>query len=106
MKKALSIGAVLCLFLVVFYFDSTEDEGHHPSARILDAEERTQEAASSSGEEDSMTETSHEYLFEESKEKDGLVIETYQEYKMVFDENGNEIKREPTGNFDYLRYQK
>jgi len=105
MKKILSLVGLLCMLLFMFYIDSTEGEEHHPSARILDAEETAQETAGSSRDYDSIANTAHEYLLEQTEQKDGWIIETYQEYKIQYDEEGREIDREPTGNFDYLRYQ-
>jgi len=36
---------------------------------------------------------------------EGEVVETYQEYEVYYDGNGEMIKKEPTSNYDYIRYK-
>ena len=45
-------------------------------------------------------------VLESKSEIDGVIVETYQEYEIYKDENGQVIKKVPTSHFDYLRYQK
>lgn len=40
------------------------------------------------------------------EEVDGEVIETYREYEVIYDENGDIETKEPTDNYDYIRYKK
>ncbi|EFV74610.1 hypothetical protein HMPREF1013_05162 [Bacillus sp. 2_A_57_CT2] len=49
-----------------------------------------------------------EYLYEKDKDKevDGYIVETYREYEIYKDEEGNIIKQVPTSNFNYLKYKK
>jgi hypothetical protein len=42
----------------------------------------------------------------ESKEKiNGEIIETYREYEIHYDENGEVLKEIPTSNYNYIRYK-
>lgn len=45
-----------------------------------------------------------EYKLEKKKLDNGYWVETYQEYKVYKDKNGNVIESIPTAYFDYLRY--
>lgn len=45
-----------------------------------------------------------EMILEAKSEVDGYVVETYREYEMYKDKNGNVVKKVPTSNYDYLRY--
>jgi hypothetical protein len=45
------------------------------------------------------------YIFENKKEVDGYIVETYREYEIYKDKNGNTIERVPTANYDYFRYK-
>lgn len=40
-----------------------------------------------------------------TEEMDGYTIETYQEFEIYEDENGNVIKSIPTSHLDYLKYK-
>jgi hypothetical protein len=45
-----------------------------------------------------------EYVLEEKSEVDGYIVETYREYEIYKDEEGKVIKKNPTSNYNYLRY--
>ncbi|MFE8701527.1 hypothetical protein ACFYKX_13060 [Cytobacillus sp. FJAT-54145] len=49
-----------------------------------------------------------EYLHEEDQDKevDGFIVETYREYEIYKDKEGNILKQVPTSNFNYLKYKK
>jgi hypothetical protein len=49
-----------------------------------------------------------EYLHEKDKDEEveGYIVETYREYEIYKDQDGNIIKQVPTSNFNYLRYKK
>ena len=47
-----------------------------------------------------------EMVLESKSEIDDDIVETYQEYEIYKDENGQVIKKIPTSHFDYLRYRK
>ncbi|MFD1738412.1 hypothetical protein ACFSCX_17965 [Bacillus salitolerans] len=48
-----------------------------------------------------------EYLHEEDQDKevDGFIVETYREYEIYKDKEGNILKQVPTSNFNYLKYK-
>ena len=48
-----------------------------------------------------------EYVHEKDKDKevDGYIVETYREYEVHRDQNGNIIKQMPTSNYEYVRYK-
>ncbi|MCM3665804.1 hypothetical protein M3204_15400 [Mesobacillus subterraneus] len=49
-----------------------------------------------------------EYIHEEDQDEevDGYIVETYREYEVYKDKDGNILKQVPTSNFDYIRYKK
>ena len=47
-----------------------------------------------------------EMVLESKSDIDDDIVETYQEYEIYKDENGQVIKKVPTSHFDYLRYRK
>ena len=49
---------------------------------------------------------SYEFLLDDMKEMDDYIIETYREYKVHKDADGNVISRIPTSNYQYLKYEK
>ena len=48
-----------------------------------------------------------EYVHEKDKDKevDGYIVETYREYEVHRDQDGNIIKQIPTSNYEYVRYR-
>lgn len=106
MKTKLAIAGVICMLLLAFYVEADQDELHHPSSLLLHAEEHVEEVVRMTGEDgEEMTKT-FDYVYEGIKEVDGFAVELYQEYEITFDENGREVSREPTGNFQHVRYKK
>lgn len=49
-----------------------------------------------------------EYIHEEDQDEevDGYIVETYREYEVYKDKDGNILKHVPTSNFDYIKYKK
>jgi hypothetical protein len=45
-----------------------------------------------------------EEKLEKTKKVDGYIVESYQEYEVYKDKDGNVVKSEPTGKIDTLRY--
>ncbi len=39
-------------------------------------------------------------------EENGEIIETYREYEVIYDENGDIETKEPTDHYEYIRYKK
>ncbi|MGM0900975.1 hypothetical protein [Mesobacillus maritimus] len=40
------------------------------------------------------------------EEVDGEVVETFREYEVIYDENGDIVTKEPTEHYEYIRYKK
>jgi hypothetical protein len=40
------------------------------------------------------------------EEIDGDVVETFREYEVIYDENGDIVSKEPTDHYEYIRYKK
>lgn len=51
------------------------------------------------------TSTFYEFMLEDMKQVDGYIVETYREYEVHEDAEGDVIIRIPTENYQYLRYQ-
>ncbi|WP_096270195.1 hypothetical protein [Paucisalibacillus globulus] len=52
------------------------------------------------------TSYSYEFLLDVMKEVNENIVETYREYQIHKDDEGNIISRIPTSNYQYLRYEK
>ncbi|MFS0672124.1 hypothetical protein [Ornithinibacillus sp. 179-J 7C1 HS] len=50
--------------------------------------------------------SSLEFILEEMNEVNGKIVETYQEYEIHKDAEGNIISRIPTSNYQYIKYEK
>ncbi|MFD2444881.1 hypothetical protein ACFSO7_13000 [Bacillus sp. CGMCC 1.16607] len=109
MKKLIAVIGVLTSLGAVMYLDSTTvsltDELrsviHYPE----DSETETVDGQTEDKIIGSQTPTL-EWIFEKQEKVDGYILETYREYEIYSDENGNKIKQVPTSNFDYLQYKK
>ncbi|WP_026905834.1 hypothetical protein [Paucisalibacillus globulus] len=49
---------------------------------------------------------SYEFLLDDMQEVDDYIVETYKEYQVHEDTEGNIISRIPTTNYQYLKYEK
>jgi hypothetical protein len=49
-----------------------------------------------------------EYIHEEDQDEevDGYIVETFREYEVYKDKDGNILKQVPTSNYDYIKYKK
>lgn len=106
MKIKLLIAGVIGMLLLAFYIDSRQEEMHHPSSRLLDRGDRAEEVSGMSDEKEKSYAADYEYIYEETREDNGYIVQVYQEYEIELDENGQEVNREPTGNYEFLRYKK
>jgi len=109
MKKILSILGLITILFFAFYLESSGNSYHGFSTNLGDEPNQDATATEVSGQDEEQVIESYsslEYIFEEAKEVDGYVVETYQEYEIYKDEEGETVKREPSGNFEYLRYKK
>ncbi|WP_042148795.1 hypothetical protein [Paucisalibacillus sp. EB02] len=52
------------------------------------------------------TSYSYEFLLDEMKEVNENIVETYREYQIHKDSDGNIISKIPTSNYQYLKYKK
>lgn len=50
--------------------------------------------------------SSYEYVLDSMNEVEGYIVESYREYEIHRDTEGNEIVRIPTENYQYLKYHK
>ncbi|MCD7032676.1 hypothetical protein LRR81_00440 [Metabacillus sp. GX 13764] len=104
MKKLLLPGAAAALLLVAAFADHLPEVHSSFAAEEEDvpvfnySEEPAEKAAE--------TYSSLEDKLVGTEEKDGYVIEKYEEYEIYSDEKGNVTKSVPTSHFSYLRYKK
>jgi len=101
MKKFISIIGIAAILLFVFYMESPINASYGGVSHL--AETEAQEVSST--EEETVPYTSLEYHLEDREQVDGYIVETYREYEIYENENGVVVEREPTSNYDYLRYQ-
>lgn len=64
----------------------------------------TDEEAASESEEVAAQDYTLEKVLEDKSVVGGYMVETYREYEIYKNENGEVIKKVPTSNFDYVRY--
>ncbi|MCQ6276826.1 hypothetical protein JMM81_18235 [Bacillus sp. V3B] len=79
-----------------------EAQGSEPIA----IEEETNVTIDEESEEVAAQNYSLDMVLEETTEIDGYIVETYREYEIYKDNKGKIIKKVPTSNYDYLRYEK
>lgn len=107
------IGVFVCLGLT-FYYDSSSDSltKEFRSSILYTPEEIEAVTTPDENEVESEVDQTEsiiptfEYILEKTEEEDGYLVETYREFEFYQDENGNLIKKVPTGNLDFIRYKK
>lgn len=104
MKKYSPFLILLFVFLFAGYLDSHDSRSLEPSNLPGSVEEDDTETISSEGNSPSTT-WELEMVLEGTKIVDGTKVETYREYEIYKDENGHIVKRVPTSNYNYLRYE-
>ena len=105
MKKYFPFLILLFVFLLVGFLDSQDHRPMESSNLPGSVEEDDTEVNSSEGASPSNT-WELEMVLEGTKIVDGSKVETYREYEIYKDENGTIVKRVPTSNYNYLRYEK
>jgi hypothetical protein len=80
-----------------------EAQGNEPVSLL---EEETNVTADEESEEVLAQNYLLDMILEEKTEIDGYIVETYREYEIYKDDQGQVIKKVPTSNYDYLRYYK
>jgi hypothetical protein len=115
MKKIIvSIGLLACLGITFYYDTSTAFLSSEFRSSILYSPNEVEAIAITEQDVETDAEVdptdsiipSLEYIFESQEEVDGYMIETYREYEIYRDENGDMIKKVPTSHFDFLKYKK
>ncbi|KAA9017041.1 hypothetical protein [Niallia endozanthoxylica] len=81
--------------------ESAAEDGNDLSEPVVSNDE---EAGSQESEEVEAQDFTLEMMLEEKSKVDGYIVETYREYEIYKNENGELIKKVPTSNFDYIRY--
>lgn len=122
MKKFLPLVGIAIIFIVVGYLESPYSVMNKPYAtsssipyEVAIAEES--EPVSIEENDDTNEETleteeiaalnfSLEMVLESKSEVDDNIVETYREYEIYKDENGQVVKKVPTSKYEYLRYKK
>ena len=103
LKKILMLIGVLSLFLMIGFLNSwdniAESQPYIQSTSVQKDKETSIQLKENS------IPTSFDYIFEERKEVDDFIVETYREYEIYEDEDGNIIKKVPTSNYDHLKYK-
>lgn len=102
MKKTLAFLGLIAILGLVAYLETTETQHGFTPSFIEETDEETEEV---SGEIDEEYRITLEYSKEGTKIENGYRIETYREYEIYTDEEGNVMKEVPTSNFNYLRYK-
>ena len=116
MKISLPFVGILLTFIVIGYLESPYSWFNNKYATVTSipyevalaeqSETVSTEEGSNEKEEITALNFSLEMVLESKSEIDGVMVETYQEYEIYKDENGQVIKKVPTSHFDYLRYRK
>jgi hypothetical protein len=107
MKKILSFTSIILVLGFVAFLETQAESYHGFSTSFHDVsnEESAEVIAETEKEQESVTYSSSEYIFEEEKVENGYRIEIYREHEIHEDEEGNRIKHVPTSNYNYLRYK-
>jgi len=106
MKTGIALFAVLGLLIFTGFLDAPDNWEDHEGVNLMsDLPQDEAEASAPYDEEEVPAFTSVETVLEETMEDDGDMVEIYREYEIYTDEHGTVIKREPTENYDYLRYK-
>jgi hypothetical protein len=113
MDKVLTIvGLLVCLGLVFYYDASIQSTTNEFRSSILYTPEEIEAVAIQTvdvAEETEVTEAmipELEYQLEKQENVAGYIVETYREYEIYSDENGNIIKKVPTSHLDFIRYKR
>ncbi|WP_164219538.1 hypothetical protein [Virgibacillus sp. YIM 98842] len=106
MKTGLAMLALLGLIILVGFLDSPANWEDHEGVNLMNDLAQDEKEASTQFEEENIPAfSSVEMVLEDTTEDDGYIVEVYREYEIYTDEHGTITKREPTDNYDYLRYK-
>lgn len=106
MRKYLALLVLVAAFVFVAYLESP---GETVGFESVFREEVADSAANASrevmGQQEEQIKTFYEFVQEDINTENGEVIETYREYEFFEGEDGEIIKKVPTDNYNYLKYQ-
>ncbi|AXI08506.1 hypothetical protein CV093_06375 [Oceanobacillus sp. 143] len=107
MKKILCFIGIIVVLGFTAYLESPEDS--YLGFRSSFTNETNEEAEEVGAEVDEVEQfesySSIEYEKEGTKIEDGYRVESYRQYNITKDEEGNVVKKVPTDNYNYLRYK-
>ncbi|WP_085992677.1 hypothetical protein [Oceanobacillus senegalensis] len=106
MRIKLSFIGILLIIILIAFLDSPEDVYHGFTPDFSgDVSQATEEVNADGINEIVPTYSSLEYVLVSTRVEDGYMIEKYREYEIYEDENGVVVKREPTSNYEFIRYK-
>jgi hypothetical protein len=106
MQKTFSLLGVGLILVVVGFLESPMNSNNNGVASFQpDVTQETIEVSAQGQQKTAPSFSSLEYILEETKEVNGYIVETYREYELYEDKNGDTVKRVPTSNYDYIRYK-
>ncbi|MBY0121782.1 hypothetical protein [Bacillus sp. S/N-304-OC-R1] len=110
MKKFMSLIVIIVFLGVAAYFESFDLKRNDTGNLSLFSDSSSNQAVNAEVSEEEMSENMipvMELKFVDRKKADGgnYYIETYEEYEVFKDKDGNVIKSNPTGHFEYLKYE-
>lgn len=96
---------LLCVYLV---FANTPISQKYSNIEYLETDASVQNDSETNDDILELIMPELEYLHEKDKDEevDGYIVETYREYEIYKDQDGNIIKQVPTSNFNYIKYKK
>lgn len=127
MKKIFSLSGIIIVLASLFYLESpysfindkhmqisstpyevllADSMAQRESETVTSDSNTNQESAGKEEEGIHAQDFVLEKILEDTSEVDGYVVETYREYEIYQDKNGQVINKVPTSNFDYIRYYK
>lgn len=110
MKKFMSLIVIMVFLGVVTYFESFDLKRNDTANLYFFSDSSSNQPVNAEVNEEEMSENMAPVLelkfIERKKADDGsYYIETYEEYEVFKDKDGNVIKSHPTGHFEYLKYE-
>ncbi|MFA1819148.1 hypothetical protein ACDX78_02900 [Virgibacillus oceani] len=106
MRTGIALFAVLGIIILTGVLDSPDNWEDNEGVNLMNDLAQDEEVASTPYVEEHVPVfASVEMVLEETTEDDSHIVEVYREYEIYTDEHGTVTKREPTDNYDYLRYK-
>ncbi|WP_078411522.1 hypothetical protein [Priestia abyssalis] len=111
LKKYVIPAFLVLIFIVAWYADSSSRQVLDETNPVSLAEQEEDSELAIAEVEEQSSEPHQPANFEleeklvEQEEVDGYIVETYREYEIYKDKEGNVTKSVPTSNYDYIRYR-